>query len=415
MKRRYFYYILILLLLFPSCEERQKYLNDWSITFSPTSSSPFGTKVLCNAISDACPGSDTLRIVELPDFAEARYIHENLLYVTNGKFDVKENMDVIKYRVSYGYSTVIAANDFGPFFSGKSQPFRLEEFIKDIRDGKKDFNLYSDRSRGNYRLPEEMCHSEIEESPSGSDIFHGYQKDVIQSFRGENSYGKKYENYSGPASVTLISIPLLFTNYGVTSYKNMELVIDLLNDAAAENCVKWTACFEKENSKTENLYTSYGKKTYESPIYHEPEHDYEFPESLRNLLIIALFIVFLLFCARRRQRIIPYLPEPTNLSVEFAKQVSLNYYWKKEYTVILQKKYVIFKDILREKTHINLNDLEKWDENIEALEKITGMEGCNLSKFFYRLQHIQKKNISVDKEEMMKKIDKMNLIISKLK
>lgn len=419
---RFYIWLVLLITLVSSCGGggERRHVSDWSVTLDPNSDEPLGTHILVRALERAqmARDSDTIQILKSKNLNDIKYLKKNLLYVTNGKIPLDEYVDVIKYRSSQGYSTLLASNDFGRMVGSKSHPFSMKDFVKSANERDDHRTLHSEYSHGRYELPKAMCGSRFDTDPKAckDDLrFRRYKTLLFYFDNTQVDAGYKFTPQEG-APLVVVSVPLLFTNYSMLCKENAELLFFIMNEASDGNQNQWAACFVGDKQNDNNLYTYKGKNQYMRPSsVPREEKKTEMPDWLQTLLIIGAFIAFLLLCARRRERIVPYIPEPKNQTVGYARQVSLNYFWKKEYQLILRKKYVVFKDVLREKTHINLNDLEHFDDSVAVLAKITGMERNNLPGFFYRLQKIQNEPVSVGWEEMKNKIDKMNLIISKLK
>lgn len=103
---------------------------------------------------------------------------------------------------------------------------------------------------------------------------------------------------------------------------------------------------------------------------------------LRTALYIILsgFLLFMIFRAKRTQRIIPVINPPVNSSLEFLNTISNLYYKKSDFKTIAQKRHAYFLDFIRKNYYMST---ESIDPNfISILNAKSGVEKEKLDELF---------------------------------
>lgn len=97
-------------------------------------------------------------------------------------------------------------------------------------------------------------------------------------------------------------------------------------------------------------------------------------------IILAGFLLFMIFRAKRTQRIIPVINPPVNSSLEFLGTVSNLYYRKKDFSTIVEKRHAYFLDFIRKHYYMTTENID--GEFINVLSAKSGMEKGKLSELF---------------------------------
>ncbi|MBO4529573.1 MAG: hypothetical protein J5767_02940 [Paludibacteraceae bacterium] len=343
------------------------------------------------------------------------------------------NADSLWARNENGKSTIIACDNFGELITSRPHPFIIDSFANEINANKRcnisviknhfAYTICDDEeeciSDTTYNFPTQLCQSRIFHDPN-SEFLNRYAEHRVLATIDSEPIAIQYIHENG-SSLIFVSTPLLFTNYGLFYEKNAKLILNFLQLAKG---VDWGLLTRSSVSHRE-MYES-KPPMVKSDKRNTANEDYgNVLKSWRDRLItwsvIALFIGFLLFLARRRERIIPVIKKPENRTISFAQQMGRNYMWKEEYQTMIKKKFVAFISQLQDEKNINLNDMELLDANIETLEKLTGEKNLNrlINNLFYILnkEHIDFFNETMDIsfKEMKYYIDRLNKITSKLK
>lgn len=97
-------------------------------------------------------------------------------------------------------------------------------------------------------------------------------------------------------------------------------------------------------------------------------------------IILAALLLFMIFRAKRTQRIIPVIQPPLNSSLEFLGTISNLYYRKKDFRTIVTKRHAYFLDYIRKHYYMATENID--DEFMTILSAKSSMEKEKLSKLF---------------------------------
>lgn len=202
----------------------------------------------------------------------------------------------------------------------------------------------------------------------------------------------------GKGEVIFVSSPLLFTNYGMLEGNTSVYIFRLMSYLAdlpvyrTEAYVKTDAMLVAEQS---------------------PFREFIKRPPLRWALYLALLgvVLFMIFTARRRQRVIPIMSKPANRSLEFIQLIGTLYYQRKDHVDLVRKKFKLFAEELRKTAGVDISDVNTDDSEYLLLAEKTGMNSDRLKKVIrqIRLALHSEGNISV--EEMRSLIDAMDTIV----
>lgn len=202
----------------------------------------------------------------------------------------------------------------------------------------------------------------------------------------------------GKGEVIFVSSPLLFTNYGMLEGNTFVYIFRLMSYLAdlpvyrTEAYVKTDAMLVAEQS---------------------PFREFIKRPPLRWALYLALLgvVLFMIFTARRRQRVIPIMSKPANRSLEFIQLIGTLYYQRKDHVDLVRKKFKLFAEELRKTAGVDISDVNTDDSEYLLLAEKTGMNSDRLKKVIrqIRLALHSEGNISV--EEMRSLIDAMDTIV----
>lgn len=206
----------------------------------------------------------------------------------------------------------------------------------------------------------------------------------------------------GKGEVIFVSSPLLFTNYGMLEGNTFVYIFRLMSYLAdlpvyrTEAYVKTDAMLVAEQS---------------------PFREFIKRPPLRWALYLALLgvVLFMIFTARRRQRVVPIMSKPANRSLEFIQLIGTLYYQRKDHVNLVRKKFKLFAEELRKTAGVDISDVNTDDSEYLLLAEKTGMNSDRLKKVIrqIRLALHSEDNISV--EEMRSLIDAMDAIVSHAK
>ena len=204
----------------------------------------------------------------------------------------------------------------------------------------------------------------------------------------------------GQGSITFVSTPLLFTNYGVLDDEGRDFVMRVLNTTKGLPLVRTTAYLP----------------TYEDAVEGSPLRYLLTHRPLRWALYLTMLTIlaFMCFTARRRQRAIPIVKEPENRSMEFVDLIAKLYEQRRDYRDITLKKFVYFADDLRRQLHIDITDTVEDVQNIGLLAHATGLEGSDIALLLSELRRLHLDESPITKKQAALYIGRMNEIVKQI-
>lgn len=202
----------------------------------------------------------------------------------------------------------------------------------------------------------------------------------------------------GKGEVIFVSSPLLFTNYGMLEGNTFVYIFRLMSYLAdlpvyrTEAYVKTDAMLVAEQS---------------------PFREFIKRPPLRWTLYLALLgvVLFMIFTARRRQRVIPIMSKPANRSLEFIQLIGTLYYQRKDHGDLVRKKFKLFAEELRKTAGVDISDVNTDDREYLLLAEKTGMNSDRLKKVIRQIRLVLHSEGNISVEEMRSLIDAMDTIV----
>lgn len=206
----------------------------------------------------------------------------------------------------------------------------------------------------------------------------------------------------GKGEVIFVSSPLLFTNYGMLEGNTSVYIFRLMSYLAdlpvyrTEAYVKTDAMLVAEQS---------------------PFREFIKRPPLRWALYLALLgvVLFMIFTARRRQRVIPIMSKPANRSLEFIQLIGTLYYQRKDHVDLVRKKFKLFAEELRKTAGVDISEVNTDDSEYLLLAEKTGMNSDRLKKMIRQIRLVLHSEGNISVEEMRSLIDAMDTIVSHAK
>ena len=201
----------------------------------------------------------------------------------------------------------------------------------------------------------------------------------------------------GEGEIIWASTPLLFTNYGILDRDNYLYVFRLLSQLGRLPVVRTEAYNPKAEDEAEQTPLRY--------ILSQP------PLRWALYLTLLTLLLFMVFTARRRQRVIPVIKAPENRSLEFVRHIGTLYALRKDYRDIVLKKYAYFAEELRRVLHIDLTDASADDRHLQRLFEQTGIERQKLEELVHGLRRLAAQEGQISEDEMTRYLRQMNEVI----
>ena len=135
-------------------------------------------------------------------------------------------------------------------------------------------------------------------------------------------------------------------------------------------------------------------------------------EPLRWALYLTMItiILFMIFTAKRRQRVIPVIHEPANKSLEFTELIGTLYFQKN--ADLVRKKFSYLAEELRREIQVDIEEVADDERSFHRIARKTGMDAGEITKFIREVRPVIYGGRVIDAEQMKVYIDKMNEIIN---
>ncbi len=197
----------------------------------------------------------------------------------------------------------------------------------------------------------------------------------------------------GKGSLYLNSTPLVFTNIYLLQGNNYGFIEYSLSHLPVADTY-WTEFYHL------------GRMEAGTPLRFILTNE---PLAWAYYITVAALLLFIVFEAKRTQRIIPVVKPLGNSTLEFVRTIGNLYYQSGDHKNIAEKRITFFLDQLRSKHSIHAHPLT--DELVQAIAGKTGNRHEAVNNLFKLIHTIQNKPaITVDElKELSKKIDSFKL------
>jgi len=354
--------------------------HDWGLNLSHLSKEPYGTYALNDLIPHHLNTKAVINsyktVYELKDSIQPK---ENILIISARFAPDAEDTKALLNLVEGGANAFISSNYFtGPFadtlglttsdsfFQGENSFNQNDSaslhFVSPIMDSTRSFE-YRRANVPNYFLKIDS----VRATNLAKNDF--YQPVAIRIKKGKGT-------------LILNSTPIIFTNIYLLANQNHDFIASLLS------------------------YLPEGK-TYWTEFYHVGRMEAATPlrfiltnEPLRWAYYITVFslLLFMIFEARRKQRIIPVIKPLANTTLEFISTIGNLYFQRGDHKNIADKKIQFFFDYIH--THYFLGSIHHDEQFALTLTKKSGVDGRTVKKLISEINKIQSGN-TVEKEELM--------------
>lgn len=339
-------FIIVLLGIIGTEILRPKPIN-WKPSYTATDKIPFGGYILFQELQQLFPGQPVQRVNEsLYNFLVDRdsTLTSNFMIINDFlELDRQEADQLLKYA-DQGNDVFIAATSFGNYLSDtlnlkveslytiKEDSLRLQ--LANPTFHKKDHFL----GRGSY-------HTHFTSVDTLNTIVLGHISYMDKDEDQDTLQGrKKSPNFIrvgfGKGHFFLNTSPQTFTNYYMLK-GNQEYVGNSLS--YLKNTVTYWDDYKKA-----------GRNIIDSPmrfVLTRPALRWAY------YLTIAGILIFVLFRAKREQRIIPVLEPLQNTSIDFARTIGSLYYGHRDFTDLIEKKCSYFREHLRNHYYIDTQEI----------------------------------------------------------
>ncbi|MDR1601452.1 MAG: hypothetical protein LBS42_03385 [Tannerella sp.] len=197
--------------------------------------------------------------------------------------------------------------------------------------------------------------------------------------------------FIGEGELFLVSTPLMFTNYGILDGGNASYAFRLLSYMNGMPLIR-LGIYNNDSRSASPLRYVLGESSLRWTLYAS----------------LATIILFMIFTAKRRQRIIPVVQPPANETLRFTRLIANLYYQRKDYKDLLRKKYLYFCAELKRTEGLDLQSDERDEELGRRLAEKMRQEYASVWPAFRELKYLLRDETEVDEKDMIRQINRMN-------
>lgn len=314
---------------------------DWTPTFNEIGTKPMDTKVFFDQLPEWFSGKSTKKIhttfYEYDQYLRLQPIDSIKNYISvSSNYNIDEtSFEALMEYVAYGNSAFISAHSF-PYFMKDTLAFETTYNPIEIKEPKSTLHLNYAEGTLEYQAKIQLGKAYIKDTTTVKKL--GYLS---------VNNGKQLTNFVGipfyDGTFYIHTTPEVFTNYQMLNVDNvnyLNTVISYLPDVPV---------------------------LLDKAIKTDPEVDLSplrfinSKESLKwawYLLLLAIGL-FLVFNAKRRQRIIPIHLPLKNTTTEFVHTVSNLHYEAEDYNGVIQKMIIHFLEFVRSNYHLSTEHLNQ--------------------------------------------------------
>lgn len=334
---------------------------DWTVTYSHRDKNPYGAYLVNERLPDLFEKveNSNLTLYELKDSLDA-----SPFILTRSFVPSDEDTEALLAYVANGGSAFIAADYFGGLFSDTLNLLSLDYFFnKDIIENinEEDTALISFSNPAladqKYRFQRNNSHNYFQRIDTANTTILA-TNDLEEAVFIKTIWGE--------GELFMSTIPLAFTNNYLLYQDNAGFVGKSLSYLPSE-AIHWTE------------YYHLGRLESQSPLRYVLSN-----KSLKWAYYISILtlLLFIIFEAKRRQRIIPVIEPPKNTTLEFVGTMGNLYYQKGNHKNIAEKRISFFTERLNEKFFLFKN--ENKNDLVTEIAQKTG-NGIEETKYLFSL------------------------------
>ncbi|MDX1639882.1 MAG: DUF4350 domain-containing protein [Balneolaceae bacterium] len=373
-ERIYIGFFVFSLLLFAAFEWLRPDPIDWTESYSGLDKRPFGCYIMRDLLPDLFPGAD-LSYQNEPIFTVEKdtAMPHNTIFVNRSFTPDTFETDRLLKQAKAGHNIFIASSSITGHLAD-TLDIDTDRSVSLHADSIQ--ALFSDTVHVNFSNPQLSENSPWNYAIAGvkNIYFSGYdtlRTTVLRTSEQKHANFIKIDWDKG--AFFLHTIPHLFTNYYMVHPHKAKYASKVLSYLPVQ-------------ATTWDEYYKLGRSTAGSPMRYIVEHRY-----LRWgwFTAIAGLLLFMVFRAKRRQRIIPDIQQPKNTTVQFTKTIGRLYFEHGNRKDIAEKKISYLLEYIRTKLRLNTDTYDQ--EFLYSVSGRAGIEYETVSKLFNEISTIQQK------------------------
>lgn len=371
-------YIAILVLLFIGIvviEFSTPQPVNWQKTYNEKHKIPFGTYIFYEELETLFTKSEIKDIKRTPyEYFNDYYDWEDSTYYATGTYmliDERPELDNTSAQelldfASFGNDIFISANYF---------PDRLKDTLGFKTDNKYTFSgkanlTYTNPSFANDSITIEKGLSNIYFSKidTAYTTVLGYQK------FGDSTYTNFIKTSWGQGYFYIHLQPAVFTNYQLLKKDNKKYAA-----AAMSYIDDDTIYFDSRNKLNATESRSPLRFILSQPALRWAWY-----------LVLITILIFIIFNAKRKQRIVNVIKPLKNTTVEFTKTIGNLYYETKDHDNLIEKKITYFLEYIRRVYYLDTQILD--DKFVKNLSLKSGKDQKDIKKLVNKIAHLKSKS-----------------------
>ena len=353
---------------------------DWTVSFNERSTKPYGTKVFYKELFNIYKNWNVRTVYYTPyNYLSANSEYGDGDYIAEGMYMIIGNTEDMDYY-SQEELLFFASEGNNVFISYYSIP----QLIKDSLEINTDLILYKDSISNvyvndidNYKIDVAL------DKNKHAFYFTSYNKNHTRLLGFIEKDGIEYPNFiKVPYNNGYFYIhlqPKAFTNYHLLKdnhYKYTEGVVSLLpgTDLYFDSYTTYNASYDNNSSRNSNLGWFLDQLEFKWAWY----------------LAIFLLFLFMIFNAKRRQRIIATIKPLENTSVAFVNTISNLYIETNDHKNLIEKKITYFLEKIR--TDFNLDTSILNEDFVDTLVLKSGKKKEVIAQLIKYIKWLQSKS-----------------------
>lgn len=347
---------------------------NWQKTYNETHKIPYGTFVFYEELKTLFPESKVHDIRVTPyEYFDDYYSWEDSTYLTAGTYMIIDDFATIDNTsaqelldfASFGNDIFISSNYF---------PETLLDSL-----GFNTQNDYTFKGEGEFTLTSpSFIKDSITINKGLSNIYFSEIDTLYTTVLGHQKFvDSTYVNFIktswGSGYFYLHLQPVAFTNYQLLKKNNKKYASSIMSYLSDD-----TIYFDSRNKLGNELSSSPLRFIHSQP-------------ALRWAWYLALIttVIFMIFNAKRKQRVVKVIVPLKNTTVDFTKTIGNLYYETKDHNNLIEKKITYFLEYIRRVYYLDTQILD--DKFVKNLSLKSGKDHIKVKKLINQIVHLKAK------------------------
>ncbi len=341
--------------------------HNWLETYKEDSKEPYGTHVLFELLKSYFPNKNTTVIQEkLSDELPLKTNEKmNYVFVGGGLYMDSLDVEVLLDFVEEGNTALISSRTI-PFdlmfhlYYEECENTYWEDYYSDT-DSTNHLNLFHPNLKRDSAFHLSYIYRGKERNYRWQYIDDDFFCDMEYGFVKLGHLNDSLINFArikfGEGTFYLHTTPLAFTNITMLEKEALDYA-DRIFSHLEEGPIFWDK-YSRVSEATARRLNNSPLPPSERRLSNETPLQYilsQAPLAAAWYTLLGAALLYLLFRAKRKQRIIPVLEKNTNTSLEFVKTIGRLYFLQNNHRQLCVQKMKLFKSFIREKYQLTIRD-----------------------------------------------------------